>query len=68
MIGTRNIIAFVGGVALIAAGFYTLARGSMTLAPALLVAGYCVAIPMAIIMREPRREGGEDERANSSAG
>lgn len=68
MIGTRNIIALIGGAALIAAGFYTLARGSITLAPVLLVAGYCVAVPLAIMMRGPERGPGGEDRANSSAG
>lgn len=72
MEGKRNIAAFAGGIALIAAGFWTLARGSMTLAPVLLLAGYCVAIPLGIMMRGGRRSlsarKGQEERANSSAG
>ena len=39
------------GIALlvIAAGYADLARGGETLAPVLLVAGYCVLIPFAIL-------------------
>lgn len=42
------------GVALlvIVAGYVALSLGSITLAPLLLVAGYCVLIPWAILARE----------------
>lgn len=66
-----TVIAFGVGVALIAFGFAALARGSLTLAPVLLVGGYCVAVPVAIMIVRPRGrqetpDGGG--RANSSAG
>ncbi|HET7583405.1 MAG TPA: hypothetical protein VFK13_00730 [Gemmatimonadaceae bacterium] len=38
----------VAGVTL-AAGFADLARGGVTLAPILLVVGYCVLVPVAIL-------------------
>ena len=66
-----TVIAFAVGVGLIALGFTALARGSLTLAPVLLVGGYCVAVPVAIMIGRP---GGRQEmpdgggRANSSAG
>lgn len=66
-----TVIAFACGLALIALGFASLTRGSLTLAPVLLVSGYCIAIPVAIMIGRPggRRAGpGGDERANSSAG
>lgn len=47
------------GVALIliALGFFSLSRGSVTLAPILLVLGYCVAVPLALLLRfGPRQE------------
>jgi hypothetical protein len=64
----RNLIVLAVGVGLIAAGFVYLARGSITLAPILLVAGYCVAIPVGIIMGVPRDGRARGEGANSSAG
>lgn len=71
MTGTRNFIIFVVGIAMIGAGFYALARGSLTLAPILLVAGYCAAIPVGI-MTGGRGGSGRaernEERANSSVG
>jgi hypothetical protein len=36
-------------IAVIAAGYADLARGGETLAPVLLVAGYCVLVPLAIL-------------------
>ena len=72
MIATRNLIVLIIGVALVGAGFVYLARGSLTLAPLLLVGGYCVAIPVGIAIGAPRDGSGNattgDERANSSAG
>ena len=66
-----TVVAFVCGLALIALGFASLSRGSLTLAPVLLVGGYCVAIPVAIMIGRPgtkQAAPGGDERANSSAG
>jgi len=68
---TLTVIAFTAGIGIIALGFYWLARGSLTLAPVLLVGGYCVVIPVAIMIGRPRaKQAGPDggERANSSAG
>lgn len=70
--GVRNLIVIVGGLVLIALGFWSLARGSITLAPILLVAGYCVVIPVGLMMgvkrsSDPPRDEGET-RANSSVG
>ena len=54
MIAAKNLVVLIAGVVLIGAGFVSLARGSITLAPILLVAGYCVAIPIGIVMGAPR--------------
>ena len=54
MIAAKNLVVLIAGVVLIGAGFVSLARGSITLAPVLLVAGYCVAIPAGIIIGAPR--------------
>ena len=44
---------------LIAIGFWLLSRGSITMAPLLLVLGYCVLIPIGILLptRERKTEG-----------
>jgi hypothetical protein len=69
LIALKNLIVLIVGLALIGTGFYSLARGSITLAPILLVAGYCVAIPVALIMGARRRDGAtRGDGANSSAG
>jgi len=39
---------FLSGLAAVVLGYVALAMGSMTLAPALLVAGYCLFIPWAL--------------------
>ena len=72
MSGVKNLIVIACGLALIAFGFVSLAAGSITLAPILLVAGYCVVIPVGIMVGVKRggrssRDTGET-RANSSAG
>ena len=72
MSGVKNLIVIACGLALIAFGFVSLAAGSITLAPILLVAGYCVVIPVGIMVGVKRRErpsrGTGETRANSSAG
>ncbi len=43
---------WLGGAALaIALGYVLLAQGSMTLAPTLLVLGYCVLLPIGIVKK-----------------
>ncbi|MCD4690863.1 hypothetical protein K8S17_05315 [bacterium] len=66
----KSTIIFAIAVVMIVVGFWTLARGSLTLAPLLLVAGYCVVVPFAIMARGGAKAAGadQDERANSSAG
>jgi hypothetical protein len=70
--GAKNLVVIIFGVVLVGAGFVSLARGSITLAPILLVAGYCLVIPVGIAIGAPRdgRQSGpaRDEGANSSAG
>lgn len=53
--GLLNYIGFALGLLLIIVGFYTLHLGSETLAPILLVVGYCVVMPIAIIIKDKRR-------------
>lgn len=67
---TRSIIIFAVAILMIVLGFWSLAKGSLTLAPLLLVAGYCVVVPLAIMARGDRDGAGADgnDGANSSAG
>ena len=44
-----NLWFAVGGLLAISAGYYLLGAGSITLAPVLLVVGYVVLLPLAII-------------------
>ncbi len=48
----RNWIAFGIALGVIIVGFIFLAMGDITLAPLLLVVGYCVLVPYAIVTRE----------------
>jgi uncharacterized membrane protein HdeD (DUF308 family) len=48
--GPRNYLFFGLGIVMIVVGYITLASGSITLAPILLVLGYCVLIPLSIII------------------
>ena len=49
--GTRNYIAFGVAILVIAIGYILLGQGSITAAPILLVLGYCVLIPVALIIK-----------------
>ena len=58
--GLPNYIGFGFGLLAIIIGFFTLSQGSETLAPILLVLGYCVIIPISIMIKDkPDRHGGE---------
>jgi hypothetical protein len=46
-----NYALFAAAVAAVVAGYVLLARGSITLAPVLLVLGYVVLLPAAILVR-----------------
>lgn len=50
--GMKNYLVFAAAVIVIVIGYVTLGYGSMTLAPALLVLGYCVLIPVAIVIKD----------------
>ena len=49
--GRMNYILLVIGIVVIIAGFIALSKGSITLAPILLVIGYCVILPLAILIK-----------------
>ena len=56
--GTKNYLIFALALVVIVIGYVTLGYGSMTLAPVLLVLGYCVLIPVAIVIRDRTDESG----------
>ena len=66
-----NWLLMGSGVAAAGLGFLLLSRGDISLAPILIVVGYCALIPMGIVWRTrppaPER-GARESRANSSAG
>jgi hypothetical protein len=49
----------VAGVAVIVWGYVALSKGSTTLAPVLLVAGYCILIPASLLIRSADETSGE---------
>ncbi len=55
--GFKFLGPFVAGLGAIVIGYIALASGSMTLAPALLVAGYCLLIPWALFKLGHSSEG-----------
>jgi hypothetical protein len=52
----KNYTLFAIGLAVIVLGYITLGYGSITLAPILLVLGYCVIIPVAIIINGGKKK------------
>ena len=63
----ENLILFAVSLGVIILGYVFLAQGSITLAPILLVLGYCVLVPVAIIYRPRRRLAGESEPGGRAA-
>jgi len=49
--GMKNYLVFALGLLSIILGYVFLSQGSITLAPILLVLGYCVIIPVAIMIK-----------------
>jgi xanthine/uracil permease len=54
--GRRNYIILAIGVFLIIVGFLFLAGGDTTISPILLVIGYCVVIPLGILIPKDKDE------------
>jgi hypothetical protein len=46
---SRSVVWWGATVVILLAGYADLARGGETIAPLLLVAGYCVLVPLAIL-------------------
>jgi len=57
--GRWNSLLLVLGVLVLAGGYKSLAGGSLTLAPVLLVAGYCGLIPASLLVRGSVSNEGE---------
>ncbi len=57
--GKRNYMILGIGLAVIILGFIFLATGDITLSPILLVLGYCVIIPLGILL--PREKAEENQ-------
>ncbi len=61
---SANYWLFAIGIIIIIIGFITLKMGSITLAPILLVFGYCVMIPIAIMYRAEK--DGDNSKGKTS--
>ena len=57
--GPLNSLLLGLGVVVLTAGYVALSKGSTTLAPVLLVAGYCGLIPASLLLRGRNEESGE---------
>ncbi len=57
--GTANTAVLVLGLAALVVGYLALSRGSITLAPVLLVLGYVVFIPASLLIRGRKVGSGE---------
>ena len=57
--GTLNTVLLGVGVGVLVMGYLSLSKGSLTLAPVLLVTGYCVLIPAALLVRGAGSNPGE---------
>ena len=60
--GNRHYQLFGGGLLVIAVGFVTMGFGSITLAPLLMIVGYCVLIPMVLMWNPITTTGTEAEQ------
>ncbi|MFH1372805.1 MAG: hypothetical protein ABII79_03310 [bacterium] len=49
--GKKNYLVFAAALVVIILGYVTLGQGSITLAPILLVLGYCVLVPIALLIK-----------------
>ena len=57
--GKKNYLLFGLGILVIIVGFIFLRYGSITIAPILLVLGYCVIIPISIIIQNKKESESE---------
>ena len=65
----RNVQVFAVAILVILLGYFCMSRPpvdgflSLTLAPILLVIGYCVLLPIAFLIGEPKKDGEEATEA-----
>jgi uncharacterized membrane protein len=52
-----NVLVLVAGMVVILLGYFLLSRGSISMAPILLVVGYCVIVPLAIVLWTRKPDG-----------
>ncbi|MBD3168215.1 MAG: hypothetical protein GF307_01950 [candidate division Zixibacteria bacterium] len=64
---SANYILFAIGIVVIVIGFISLRMGSITLAPILLVFGYCVVIPTAIMYRGKKEDSAGAAKSDAEA-
>jgi hypothetical protein len=64
--GPKNYYLFGAALLVIIIGYIALASGSITLAPMLLVLGYCILIPVSIII-DGRRKVSPAENVSSES-
>jgi xanthine/uracil permease len=55
--GKRNYMILGVGVLLIVAGFLFLAGGDITVSPILLVLGYCIVVPLGVLLPKEKEDG-----------
>lgn len=65
--GKKNYIVFGLAMLSIILGYITLGNGSITLAPILLVLGYCILVPVAILIRDDSVKDDEPEVPDSQS-
>jgi uncharacterized membrane protein HdeD (DUF308 family) len=58
--GPKNYAILGIGLLVIILGYFSLGSGSITLAPILLVLGYCVLLPVGIIIGDKKKNQGEE--------
>ncbi len=49
--GSINYILFAVGLVIITAGWFLLRAGHISVSPVMLILGYCVVIPVAIVLK-----------------
>jgi hypothetical protein len=57
VLGRWNALLLLAGGVSVVIGFVLLARREITISPILLVAGYCILVPLGLLYRPRRKEG-----------
>ncbi len=65
-LGMTNVLIMMIGLVVIFIGYMLLGKGSITAAPILLVVGYCVIIPLAIVYRKKKVESIDEQLRKQS--